>query len=182
MDRTVERLMSQAVTGARNAISMADDLETMFEMWSGYMVDRLGEEMFLSRLQTFDDHTFNLDGYQPTIMPVAMNMIDGMTSIGVDIIKPSAPQLMGEANAMVLEEVKDLVWLLFTVTEQGHPLKGLRYVCGWRNNEITLSLDDPAFTETYSDEEYHTGCQGIFIDKKDRILREVRKDIFKDER
>ena len=178
MDRTVERLMSQAVTGARNAISMADDLETMFEMWSGYMLDRLGEEVFLSRLQTFDDHTFNLDGYQPTIMPVSMNMIDGMTSIGLDVIRPTPMKITAETNTMVLEEVKDLVWLLFTVTEQGHPLKGLRYVCGWRNKEITLSLDDPAFTTTYSDEECQTGCRGIFIDKKDRFLRQARKDIF----
>lgn len=178
MDRTIERLMTQAITGARNAISLADDLETMFEMWTGYMVDRLGETVFLSRLQTFDDRTFNLDGYQPTIMPVAMNMIDGMTSIGLDVIKPNPHSYDPESDVMLLEEAKNTLWLLFTVTEQGHPFKGLRYVCGYRNSEITLTMDDPMFSATYGEEECQFGCRGIYIDKKERFLRAVRKDIF----
>ena len=178
MDRTLELVVSQAVTGSRNAISAADDLETMFAMWAGYMVDRVGEKVFLSRVQTYDESTFNMDGYQPTIMPVILNMIDGMTSIGLDIIKPS-PLYLGEGdNCMVAEAAATGLWLLFTVVEQGHPLKGLRYICGWSNKEVTLSIEDPRFTATYSNEECQTGGQGIFIDKKERFLRMVRKDIF----
>ncbi len=126
MDRSLEKLLGECVTGARKACTLADDLETMFEMWVGYFIDRVGERTFFSRMQTFDDRTFNLDGYQPTIMPAPINLIEGMTSIGCDIIKPSPGSYDEDVDVMLVEEAMSSVWLLFTVTEQGHPLKGLR--------------------------------------------------------
>lgn len=181
MDRSLERIMGEAITGARKAQTMADELEMMFEMWTGYMTATLGVHNFINRLQTYDDRSFNMDGYQPTIMPVCMKLIEGMTSIGVDVIKPN-PSILGimepYGSEMLLEESMNTLWLIFTVVEQGHALKGLRYVTGFRDGELTISLDDPQFTTTYDDDEYHVGGQGFFIDKRERFLRHVRGDIF----
>lgn len=179
MDRALEKLLGECNVGSRKAQALADDLETMFEMWTGYMTSRVGVATFLERLECHDDRSFNIDGYQPTIMPVTQSMIEGMTSIGVDVIRPN-PTLYEHADVMVVEEAMSILWLIFTVVEQGHPLKGLRYVVGFRDGELTLSCDDPMFTSTYDDEHCQTGCQGIYIDKRERFLRAVRGDIFND--
>lgn len=179
MDRMLEKVIGEALGGSRKATTMADDLETMFEMWTGYMIGRLGESTFLSRLQVFDDASFNIDGYQPTIMPVPCNLIESMSSIGVDTIRPSM-RLYSTGDTMLLAEAESMNWLIFTVTEQGHPLKGLRYVTGLRGGELVVAMDDPMFTATYDDEHFQYGGTGCYIDKRERFLRAARPEIFDD--
>lgn len=179
MEKVLDRLMTECNAGARKAQTLADDLETMFEMWTGYMASRIGISNFLDRLQTFDDRSFNIDGYQPSIMPVTQGLIADMTSIGVDVIRPNA-SVYDQSDTMVLEDAMSMVWLIFTVVEQGHPLKGLRYVASFRDGELVVGCDDPLFTSTYEDEHIQCGGTGIFIDKRERFLRAVRGDIFND--
>lgn len=178
MERVLEKIVGQCNEGSRKAQRLADDLETMFEMWTGYMVERLGEANFFNRLQVFDDRTFNIDGYQPTIMSAPLKMIEGMTSIGVDIIKPNVASYGEGVDEMVVAEAEISHWLLFTVVEQGHPLKGLRYVAGYRDGELVVMCDDPMFTATYDEEHILIGGLGVYIDKKERFLRAVRPELF----
>lgn len=179
MSRALEKVLSQAIGGSRKAQAMADDLETMFEMWTGYMIARLGETNFFNQVQVFDDRSFNIDGYQPTILAAPLNLIEGMTSIGVDIIKPNL-SLYGEenGNTMLVAEATSMHWLLFTITEQGHALKGLRYVVGYRDGELIVPMDDPMFTATYEEEHFLVGGLGCYIDKRERFLRATRPELF----
>ena len=179
MSRALEKVLSQAIGGSRKAQAMADDLETMFEMWTGYMVSRLGEDNFFNQVQVFDDRSFNIDGYQPTIMAAPINLIEGMKSIGVDAIRPNLSNYGEESsNAMLVAEATSMHWLLFTIVEQGHPLKGLRYVVGYRDGELIVPLDDPMFTATYDDEHFLIGGRGCFIDKRERFLQATRPELF----
>lgn len=178
MQNILEKVVSQAVEGSRKAQRMADDFETMFEMWTGYMVDRLGERNLFNRVQVFDDRTFNIDGYQPTILTAPLSTIEGMTSIGIDIIKPSKSLYDDDSSTMLAEDLENSHWFLFTITEQGHPLKGLRYVAGYLDGELRVMCDDPMFTSTYDDEHLLIGGTGVYIDKKERFLRAVRPELF----
>lgn len=178
MERVLEKVIGDAISGSRRAQTLADDLETMFEMWTGYMFSRLGEKKFKAGLQTFEDESFNLDGYEPTIMPVPLQMMPGMSSIGVDMINPTIALYDPGLDTMLLAEASTMNWLLFTITEQGHPLKGLRYVTGFREGEVCVPMDDPLFTETYNEEQILIGGLGCFIDKRERLLRTARPEIF----
>jgi hypothetical protein len=189
MERVIEKVISDAMAGATKAHHLCDAFETMFEMWVGYMVPRLGESTFFDRMQVFDDRTFNLDGYTPTILPAPINLIEGMTSIGVDVIKPNPTLYDREdsnslvedlVNDMLVEDAKISHWLLFTVVEQGHPLKGLRYVAGYLDGELRTCLDDPMFTSTYDEDDLIVGGTGMFIDKRERFLRHIRPELYKD--
>lgn len=180
MERVLEKLLGEVITGSRKAQTIADDLETMFEMWTGYMYTRLGDKKFTDGLTVYDDSTFNIDGYQPTIMPVPLNIISGMTSIGVDIIKPNTYLYDPAIDEMLIAEAATMTWLIFTVVEQGHPLKGLRYIVGHREGELHVPMDDPMFTTTYDEEHFITGGLGCFIDKRERFLRAARPELYND--
>lgn len=182
MYSSLERVIGDAIVGARKAIVMSDDFETMLEMWVSYMTGRAGGVTgFINQLNQYDDNTFNTDGYHPTILAVPLNLIAGMSSIGVDLIKGSTVpvQFMYLTDCTSLPVVDQ--WLIFTVVEQGHPLKGLRYVSGFKDGELCTVLTEPDFTFTYSDEEVILGGRGTFIDKRERFLRAVRPELFNDQ-
>lgn len=177
MERALEKVLVDAIVGSRKIQTMSDDLETMFEMWTGYMYGRTPDKKICG-IKTYSDESFNLDGYEPSVMPVPLKVIAGMTSIGVDLIKHSAyvpEELMSD---MLLAEAETTDWLLFTIIEQGHPLKGLRYVTGIRDGEMVVPITDPMFTSTYEDEHFLIGGTGCFIDKRERLIRAVRPEIF----
>lgn len=187
-EEAVNLLIQNTIAGSKAALHAFDDLELSFEMWFNYVLSRIGEATLRSKLDIHDDLCFNMDGYSPTLMPVVNQLIPGMTTIGVDLIKPSADALkaassMGDPmietfGSMIADDLEGITWVLFTIVEQGHPLKGLRYATAFRDGELTYPPTDPNFTSTYPDEAVHESARGIFIDTRERVLRSVRPDIY----
>lgn len=184
MTDVVDKIIQQAVVGARDIEVAIGDQELQFEVWFNYFLTRVGERNLFNKAQVYDDLSFNMDGYTPTLFPVVGQMIKGMTTIGMDFIKPSVtgPIPFGLAETfgdMIADDMDDLYWVLFTIVEQGHPLKGVRYATAYRNGELIYPPVDPSFTDSYPDEMVHEQARGIFVDTRERFMRMVRPELFK---
>lgn len=183
MTDVVERLIQDALTGANDITVTIDDQELEFEVWFNYFISRIGERNLINAVQVFDDLTFNMDGYQPTVLPVVNQLIKGMSSIGMDFIKPSAlPYIDSDEEetlgSILANEFGDMYWVLFTIIEQGHPLKGVRYATAYRKGELVYPPQDPSFTDSYPDESVHAQARGIFIDTRERFFKMVRPELY----
>lgn len=184
MSDVVERLINEAIVGARDIEIAIGDQELQFEVWFNYILSKIGEHNLFNKAQIYDDLTFNMDGYNPTIFPVVNKLIKGMSYIGMDFIKPSVtgpiPDELAETfGNMVADDMDDLYWVLFTIIEHGHPLKGVRYATAYRKGDLVYPPQDPAFTDSYPDESVHQVTRGIFIDVRERFLRTTRPELFK---
>lgn len=184
MTDVVERLIQEAVVGARDIEIAIGDQELQFEVWFNYFLTKIGERNLFNKAQVYDDLTFNMDGYNPTLFPVVNQLIKGMSHVGMDLIKPSVagpvpPELAETFGSMVADDMDDLYWVLFTIVEHGHPLKGVRYATAYRKGELIYPPQDPAFTESYPDESVHQVARGIFIDIRERFIRTTRPELFK---
>lgn len=187
MSAVIERVVHDALKGSTDITAMIGRTELQLEVWFNYFLERVGERNLFNRVQIFDDLTFNTDGYQPTILPVVNQLVEGMTSIGMDLIKPSPiafdaedSELMKETfGELVASEFEDLYWVLFTIIEPKHPLKGVRYATAYRKGELIYPPTDPEFTASYPDEKVHEQARGVFIDVQERFLKAVRPELFK---
>lgn len=183
MTEVVERMVHDALAGANAANSAIGDLELQFEVWFNYFLSNVGERNLFNKAQIYDDLTFNMDGYTPTVFPVVSQLLRGMSSVGMDIIRPTkssplvddAPETFG---SMIADDLDDMHWILFTVIEPKHPYKGVRYATAYRNGELIYPPVDPTFTDYYPDEKVMPFARGIFIDIRERFLQNARPDIF----
>ncbi len=188
MSNVVEQMIQDAINGSRETEVAIGDQELQFEVWFNYFLTRVGERTLFNKATVYDDLTFNMDGYEPTRFPVVNQMLKGMSAIGMDFIKPSIigplPEELEETfGSMIVDDMEDLYWVIFTIVEHGHPLKGVRYATAYRNGELIYPPQDPAFTESYPDEDCHQMARGIFIDRKERFIRMIRPELYKtDER
>jgi len=184
MTSIVDTLVQEAVSGARDITVAIGDQELQFEVWFDYFLSKVGERNLFNKAVIYDDLTFNMDGYTPTLFPVVNQLIKGMSYIGLDIIKPSktgpVPEELAETfGSMIADDLEDLYWILFTVVVHGHPLKGVRYATAYRKGELIYPPVDPTFTDYYPAEHVHEQARGIFIDTKERFLRTTRPELFK---
>lgn len=184
MTNVVDQLIQDAIAGGRDVEVAVGDYELQFEVWFNYFHSRVGVKTLFDKATIYDDLTFNLDGYEPTLFPVVNQLLKGMTTIGMDFIKPSitgpVPEELKETfGSMIADDLDDLYWVLFTIVEQGHPLKGVRYATAYREGEFIYPPVDPTFTESYEDMHVHEMARGIFIDKRERFFKMVRPELFK---
>lgn len=190
MSAIVERLASEAITGYSDTMAMIGRAELQFEVWFNYMLSKVGEHNLFNKSHIFDDMTFNTDGYEPTLYPVKDQMLEGMCHIGMDFIKPSPwvpiegddAEEVETLGSMLASETENMYWVLFTVVEPKHPLKGVRYATAYRNGELIYPPQDPSFTDSYDDEKVHGQARGIFIDVNEKFLKATRPELFKTDR
>lgn len=89
MTDIMDTLIQEAVNGARDITVAIGDQELQFEVWFNYFLSKVGERNLFNKAVIYDDLTFNMDGYSPTMFPVVNQLIKGMSYVGMDIIKPS---------------------------------------------------------------------------------------------
>lgn len=183
MAQAIERLVQEAFTGSKDIITSIGDQELEFEIWFNFIVSRIGVANLINACEIYDDLTFNMDGYKPSTMPVVNNYIKDMKSIGIDFIKPSylttVEQMINDDGDTPVEELNNFYWVLFTVVENNHPLKGVRYATAIHDGELCYPPFDPTFTDSYPDEHVHPSAMGIFIDNRERFIKKVRPELYK---
>lgn len=186
MSDLIERLIQKTIMSAKDTTIAIDDQELEFEIWFNYYVSCIGERKLMYLAEIYDDSEFNMDGYQPTIFPVIDNYLKGMSTIGMDFIKPSMVSLRSPDDeddltfgSMIANEMANLHWVLFTVVEPDHPLNGVRYATAYSKGELVHPPYDPTFTDSYPDELVHGRARGIFIDTRERFLRSIRPELYK---
>lgn len=176
MDRILRRVVQEACVYTGVAQSLLTGLEHQFEALARYdkllnpvssLYDRLGSY--------YVNEYFCLKTYTPVRVDLPEHLIDGMDCIGVNLVysEDAQPGIGGD----VLDEMGP--WVVLTIIQDKHPLKGLVYASNYIDGELRCSVFDPATFDEQADVELIQGGLGTFYDPSDIVLRYCNPKMFK---